>query len=148
MLSFEKVILLSSPNFNFKFLYTLEIYLHKLKLIYCSLIIVPKIRIYKNLYIFGAFTSLKSLEIFFKSSGKPGKLREFYFEVSVWTLLFEATVPGLQTKCFIGVFLKLSTRKSDLICNHWEKYKHLPYSCKISNKYMPFKLELLPIWVR
>ena len=82
----QKSILLSCRNYNFKFLSTLEIYFHKLKLTSCSLSHSQKICICKKIYIFGAFTLIKFQEFGFKFSWKPGILRECYFEVSVWTL--------------------------------------------------------------
>ena len=51
-------ILLYSQNYNFEFLYTLDMYLPKL--ISHSLNHSRKIRKCKNLYIFGALTFLKS----------------------------------------------------------------------------------------
>ena len=61
----QKSILLSSGNYNFQFLSILEIYLHKLKLTSCSNNHSQKIRICKSMYIFSAFTLIKSRGILF-----------------------------------------------------------------------------------
>ena len=61
----QKSIILSSGNYNFRFLSILEIYLHKLKLTSCSNNHSQKIRICKSMYIFSAFTLIKSRGILF-----------------------------------------------------------------------------------
>ena len=70
----QKSIVLSSGNYNFKLLSILEIYLHKLKLTSCSNNHSQKIRICKSMYIFSAFTLIKSREFCFIFSKKPGNL--------------------------------------------------------------------------
>ena len=97
-------------------------------LFYCFLsvaVIFDSVLIYKNFYIFGAFTSLKSQGIFLNLLENLENSGNFTLKFLSEPCYLKQQFLGFRTKCFTGKFLKLSTMKSDFIHNHWEKYKHL-----------------------
>ena len=101
----QKSILLSSRN-NFKILYTLEIYLHKVKLISLIILVVHEKYVFAKICTYLVPLLHWNLrEICFRTSGKA---REFYFEVSVWTLyqligFLEILIAELTTSVIISL---------------------------------------------